>query len=164
MRKLIVTTGLQWLWLSVLVVILDRLSKILAIQHLDLYQPFPIFSFFNLTLAYNKGAAFGFLHYASGWQNIFFSSLAIIVSIVILLWLYRSRSREFISNCALALIMGGALGNVWDRFLYGYVIDFFEFHLGEWHFAIFNIADSAISIGATLLFFYWLTSVSDEAT
>jgi signal peptidase II len=124
-------------------------------QHLLPFTPLKIFPFFNLTLAYNKGAAFSFLHSASGWQHIFLGSLALIISIVILVWLYKLSARERWIGIALCLILGGALGNAWDRVLYGYVIDFFDFHLGDWHFAIFNVADSAIFIGAVMMLWHW---------
>lgn len=149
-------SGLIWLWITILFFILDRLAKIWAVQHLALYEPLTIFPFFNLTLAHNTGAAFSFLHSASGWQNLLFGGLALIVSIVIIYWLAKLSSRDRWLSIALCLILGGALGNAWDRMSYGYVIDFFDFHLGNWHFAIFNTADSAICVGAAMLFLHWL--------
>lgn len=149
-------TGLCWLWISILVIGIDRGSKIWALQDLSLYQSLHVLPFFNFTLAFNKGAAFSFLHQANGWQTLFFCSLAFAVCLVIFVWLYHSKSYEYLSNFALCLIMGGALGNVWDRLVFGHVIDFFDFHLGEWHFAIFNVADSAICIGAFLLLLNWI--------
>lgn len=155
-------SGIRWLWITLIIIVIDQGSKLLALQLLHAYQPFVVLPFFNLTLAFNKGAAFGFLHHASGWQNIMFTALAFSVCSMILLWLYRSSSAEFLRNCALTLILGGALGNVCDRFLYGYVIDFFSFHLGDWHFAIFNVADSAICIGASLLILHWFLTSKEE--
>ncbi|RDI42820.1 signal peptidase II [Aquicella lusitana] len=157
MRKYF-STGLNWLWIALLVVLIDRYAKYWAVHNLTLTEPLPIFSVFNLTLAYNKGAAFSFLHNASGWQNLFLGSLAAIVSLFILGWLWTLSARERWTNIALCLVLGGAIGNAWDRILYGYVIDFFDFHLGDWHFAIFNTADSAICVGAAMLLWHWLRS------
>lgn len=154
--KKIFTSGLCWLWIAIAVIIMDRFSKIWVVEHLLPFEPLQILPIFNLTLAFNKGAAFSFLHSASGWQNLMLSGFACLISVVIIIWLYRSIAREYWLNIALCLIIGGALGNVWDRILYGYVIDFFDFHLGEWHFAIFNVADSSICVGAFMLFWYWV--------
>jgi signal peptidase II len=115
-----------------------------------------VLPFFDLTLAYNTGAAFSFLNSASGWQNVFFSVLAFVVSIAIIAWLFRLRKKDGWLSIALCLILGGALGNAWDRLLYHYVIDFLSFHLGSWHFAIFNIADAGISVGAFMLLVQWV--------
>lgn len=151
-----VSSGLGWLWIAGIVILLDHYSKLWMTGHLLPFESFPILSIFNFTLAFNKGAAFGFLHSAPGWQNLVLCSFACVISIVILVWLYRSLAREYWLNTALNLIMGGALGNVVDRLHYGYVIDFLDFHLGDWHFAIFNVADSAICIGAFMLCWHWL--------
>jgi signal peptidase II len=112
--------------------------------------------FFNLTLAFNTGAAYSFLHNASGWQNSLLTSLAVIVSACIVYWLSQLSARAYWAVIALTLVLGGALGNAWDRLLYGHVVDFLDFHLGGWHFAIFNIADSAICVGAFMLIVEWL--------
>ncbi|TAK77065.1 MAG: lipoprotein signal peptidase [Gammaproteobacteria bacterium] len=156
MRKKFLSTGLAWLWVAILVLGVDRYAKSWAITHLVFGEPLRLLPVFNLTLAYNTGAAFSFLHNASGWQNVFLGSLAFIVSIIILCWLYRLPARARWTNVALCLVLSGALGNAWDRLLYGYVIDFFDFHLGDWHFAIFNTADSAICIGAFMLMLHWI--------
>lgn len=153
----IFASGLAWLWLAIFVICLDRYAKYWALTHLTLYEPLVILPIFNLTLAYNKGAAFSFLHSASGWQNIFLGCLAVTVSLVIVCWLARLSARARWMNISLCLILGGALANAWDRILYGYVIDFLSFHIGGWHFAIFNTADSAISIGAAMMLWHWLT-------
>jgi signal peptidase II len=144
-------SGWRWLWVTLLVILLDRLTKVLAVHKLTLYVPVRIFSFFNFTLAYNKGAAFNFLNEASGWQAWLFSSLAIIVSIGILIWLKKTSVFQRWVCIALSLIMGGALGNLWDRLQYGYVTDFIEFHVSDWRWPAFNIADSAICIGAAMI-------------
>lgn len=154
--KKCLSTGLAWLWLTILVIVLDRYSKLWVSEHLTFLEPFKILSFFNLTLAYNTGAAFSFLHTASGWQNLFLGGLAFIVSIIMIACLAKSPVNARWLNIALCLVLGGALGNAWDRILYGYVIDFFDFHLGQWHFAIFNVADSAITVGAFMLILHWL--------
>ena len=154
MRRLL-STGLSFLWITILILIIDRYAKILAYQYLVLSEPFEILPVFNLTLAFNKGAAFSFLHSQPGWQHFLLGGLALFVSMVILVWLFRLKSKDRWVSIALCFILGGALGNVWDRVLYGQVVDFFDFHLGDWHFAIFNTADSAISIGAFMLILSW---------
>ncbi|OGT42783.1 MAG: signal peptidase II [Gammaproteobacteria bacterium RIFCSPHIGHO2_12_FULL_37_34] len=156
MLKKIFSSGFAWLWLAIVILALDRFAKIWVIDHLIMGEPFSILPIFNLTVAFNTGAAFSFLNSASGWQNIFLGSLAVVVSVVILVWLWRLSVRDYWLCISLNLILGGALGNVWDRVLYGYVVDFFDFHLGDWHFAIFNMADSAITIGAGMMLLHWL--------
>ena len=158
--KRFVSTGLFWLWLTVAVVTMDRWSKAWVTDHLYAFNPLELTSFLNLTLAYNTGAAFSFLHAASGWQNWLFGMLAAVVSIFIIVWLSRLPRQAWWQCVAMCLILAGALGNAWDRAIYGYVIDFIDFHYQDWHFAIFNIADSAICVGAAMLVFCWLPSVS----
>lgn len=148
--------GFAWLWIAVLVLISDRYSKFWVMEHLIFQEPLEILPFFNLTLAYNTGAAFSFLHTASGWQNWFLGGLAFIISAIILFSLAKQPLRSYWLNTALCLVLGGALGNAWDRILYGYVIDFISFYIGDWHFAIFNLADSAICVGSFMLFFHWI--------
>jgi signal peptidase II len=133
------------------VIILDQLTKIWATQTLTFNQPIAVLPFFNLTLLHNTGAAFSFLANAGGWQRWFFTILAIGVSFVLVLWLARLKSNQYGLASALALILGGALGNVIDRLNYGYVIDFLDFYYKTWHWPAFNIADSAITIGAAIL-------------
>lgn len=145
-------SGLCWLWITVFVLIVDRITKYFALQDLPPYASVPVTKFFNLTLAYNKGAAFSFLNSASGWQIWFFAAIAIAVSIGLLIWLSRLSSKQRWLSVALTLILGGALGNLCDRFLYGHVIDFLEFYVGDFYWPAFNIADSAICVGAALLF------------
>lgn len=152
MRKLS-GTGLRWLWVTLVILILDRVTKSLALHYLPPYASVPVMKYFNLTLAYNKGAAFSFLGSASGWQSWLFGAIALAVSMGLFIWLTRLSSRQRGLCIALALVMGGALGNVSDRFLYGYVIDFLDFYIGNWHWPSFNIADSAICVGAVILFF-----------
>ena len=147
---------LKYLLLTIAIIGLDRFSKGWMLGHLNPYDPLIISPFLNFTLSFNTGAAFSFLHSASGWQNILFSVLAIGVSLLIVLWLTTLAPRERWKGIALSLILGGALGNAWDRFVYGYVIDFINFHYNDWHFAVFNIADSAICIGACMLILQWV--------
>jgi len=155
LTRRLASSGLIWCWVTILVMLIDRVSKYLVLHQLEFFQPVRITSFFNLTLAYNTGAAFSFLHSASGWQNIFLGGLAILISFFVIAWLSQLPANSRWNSIALCLILGGALGNVWDRILYHFVVDFLDFHWGDWHFAIFNIADSAISIGAAMLFLGW---------
>ena len=145
--------ALRWLWLSSLVVLLDQLSKQLAEHYLTLYQPVALMPSFNFTLMYNEGAAFSFLSDAGGWQRWLFSLLAAAVSLAIIWWLKGLDGREKTLAAALALILGGALGNLWDRLQYGHVVDFLDLYYAGWHWPAFNIADAAISIGAVLMVF-----------
>ena len=138
-------------WLTLLIIITDQASKYLAEKLLVLHQPVEIIPFLNFTLAYNTGAAFSFLHQAGGWQNLFFIVIALVMSIVLLAMLYRTPRKDLQFSLALWLVLGGAIGNVIDRLRISKVVDFIDFYIGEWHFATFNIADIAISIGAFLL-------------
>lgn len=142
---------LKWLNLSALVIVFDQLSKWWANSALELYQSIAVLPFFNITLAYNHGAAFSFLASESGWQRWFFTGLAVVVSIVLLFWLKRLKTDAKLEAISLALILGGALGNVIDRVIHGYVIDFLDVYYGTYHWPAFNVADSAICIGAILL-------------
>ncbi len=141
----------KWLLIALLVMAIDITTKQLALNHLLPHQAMPVTDFFNLTLAFNKGAAFSFLNSASGWQHYFFISLALVITMVLMRWLYQLKRQEAFQGFAIALILGGAWGNVWDRVVYGYVIDFLDFHINHYHWPIFNIADSAICIGAGLM-------------
>jgi signal peptidase II len=142
---------LRWLWLSVAVVVLDQLTKLAAVKYLVYHAEVNLLPFFNLTLRYNTGAAFGFLSSASGWQNIFFIAIALIAGGVIFFMLRGLSAGERWQALALTLILGGAIGNLIDRLIHGQVVDFIDFYLGSWHFWTFNIADAAISVGAALL-------------
>jgi signal peptidase II len=145
------------LTLSLLIIILDQLTKFYAVQELILYQPLPVFPGFNLTLMHNTGAAFSFLSQAGGWQRYFFIGLGLIVGITIVMWMYKLPSSKRWLFFALAFVLGGVLGNVWDRITLGYVIDFIDVSLNflPWRifnpWPAFNIADSAIFIGAIML-------------
>ena len=143
---------LKWLWLSGLVIMLDQLTKLLADRFLSTHASTPVIpGFFDLVLAYNTGAAFSFLADAGGWQRWFFTVLALGVSIFLILWLKRLQPSEKMTAIALALILGGAIGNLIDRILYGHVIDFIHWFYRDFSWPAFNIADSAITLGAALL-------------
>src|SRR3990167_5312222 len=155
MRKL-TQSGLLWLLLSCVILLADRYSKIWMLDNLSVGEPIALLPVLNLTLAYNTGAAFSFLNSAGGWQQYFLGGLAGVVSFFIFGCLLKQPRHDYWQNCALSLILGGAIGNVWDRLSYGHVIDFINFHINDWHFAIFNIADAAICVGAFMLIIYWL--------
>lgn len=142
--------------LSVLIVILDLWTKYLASTHLDYAVPVPVYTLFdsvtgfNLTLLHNTGAAFSFLATESGWQRWFFIILAVCVSLGLSIWLTKLRDDPWVA-LSVSLILGGAIGNLYDRATLGYVVDFLHFYWGDYHFPAFNIADTAISIGAALM-------------
>ncbi|MGZ8225242.1 MAG: signal peptidase II [Methylococcaceae bacterium] len=142
---------LKWLWLSLLAVILDQASKIIIDNSMQLYQSIPVIPFFNLTYVHNTGAAFSFLSDAGGWQRWAFAGLASIISVMIGVWLTRLQKHETLLAVALSLVLGGAIGNLIDRVAYGYVIDFLDVYVGNWHWPAFNIADSAITLGVGLM-------------
>ena len=142
---------LKYLWLSLAIIIADQISKTLMVNWLDLYERVAVLPFFNLTLAHNTGAAFSFLAGAGGWQRWFFVLLAVVISTVLVIWMKRLAATARVEAISLALIIGGAIGNVIDRLIYGYVIDFLDVYVGTYHWPAFNIADSAICIGAVLL-------------
>lgn len=141
----------KWLWLAVAILLLDQMTKQIALAQLALHEPVTLLPFLNLTLVYNKGAAFGFLSSASGWQNAFFIVVALVACGVMLYLLRQTRERLF--AVALMLVLGGAIGNLVDRIIYGYVVDFVDVYYQSWHWPAFNIADSAITIGAILIAF-----------
>jgi signal peptidase II len=143
--------GLTYLWLTLLVIVLDQFTKAAVERSLELYQSLEVLPVFEITRLHNPGAAFSFLAGATGWQRWLFSGLAVGVSAALVLWLKRIDSEARMLASAVALILGGALGNVIDRFRLGYVIDFLNFHWGLHYFPAFNVADSAITIGAALL-------------
>ena len=143
--------NLRWLWLTAAVLLLDQGTKQLAERMMELHEPIRLLPFLNLTLTYNTGAAFSLLSSAGGWQRWFFAGLAAVVSVVLLVWLWRASPRERWLLCGLALVLGGALGNLWDRLAIGAVVDFIDLHYAGRHWPAFNVADSAICVGAALL-------------
>ncbi|NVK54643.1 MAG: signal peptidase II [Alteromonadaceae bacterium] len=157
-------TGLRFLWVSVITLILDLWSKFTVMDKMALYESIQVTSFFNLTYVHNYGAAFSFLHGAGGWQRWFFTAIAVTVCSVILWWLKQTPRQQTLLPVAFSFILGGAMGNVFDRIVHGYVVDFLDFYVNDWHWPAFNIADSAIFIGAALLIWDMLTAKSKDAT
>ena len=144
---------LSWLWLTLLVLVIDQASKVYFDSALQMYQQVVIIpDYFSWTLAYNTGAAFSFLADSAGWQRWLFALIAVVVSAVLVVWLKRLGRDDTWLAIALALILGGALGNLYDRIAYGHVIDFILVHWqNRWYFPAFNFADSAICVGAVML-------------
>jgi signal peptidase II len=140
----------QWLLIAGLVLLADQFTKVLIMGSFELGDVRPVTGFFDLVRAHNFGAAFSFLHGASGWQRWFFLALGLGAAGFII-WMLRRHSGQTMFAWALTLILGGALGNVLDRAIHGYVVDFIQVHAGGWYFPAFNVADSAITIGAILL-------------
>lgn len=141
---------LRWLWLSLLVIGLDQVSKQLAESSMMVFERVAVIPFLNMTLAYNEGAAFSFLSDQGGWQRWLFAGLAIVVTLILVGWLRRLKSEKILA-VSLSLVIGGAVGNLIDRLLYGHVIDFIDLYYQQWHWPAFNIADSAISVGVVLM-------------
>lgn len=141
---------LPWLGIAFIVILLDQFTKTLILGNFQLNDSRTVTSFFNVVRVHNSGAAFSFLAGASGWQRWFFAGLGFAASLFIV-WMLRSHGGQRLFGWALALILGGAIGNVVDRLLHGHVVDFIQVHAGGWYFPSFNVADSAISVGAALL-------------
>ena len=138
-----------WLGIAVVVVLLDQVTKITMSKLLLYGQSEAITTYFNLVMVYNKGAAFSFLSDHAGWQRYFFTGVSVIASVFIL-WMLKRNPDQRLFCWSLALILGGAIGNLIDRVAYGHVIDFLDFHVQGWHWPAFNVADSAITVGAIL--------------
>lgn len=143
----------KWFWfvLALVVIGIDQATKYWASADLAPYHPEPIFPMFNLTLAYNTGAAFSFLHNAGAWHRWFFTGFSLLMSLGLIVWITRLPSSARLQLAALSLILGGAIGNLIDRAILGFVIDFIDIYYKHYHWPVFNIADSAICIGAVLL-------------
>ena len=154
---------LRYVIVSVIVV-LDQITKIFADRTIQLYEQIVVLPVFNLTLHYNEGAAFSFLSNAGGWQRYFLTGISAIVSIVLIVWLARLLKTEKIMIWALSLILGGAVGNLIDRAIYGHVIDFIQVHWNEAYFPSFNIADAAITVGTILLLWSTFTEGQEETS
>ena len=140
----------RWFALSVLVIFLDYVSKMAVLSSFSPGESRVVTSFFSLVLVFNKGAAFSFLAGAQGWQTPFFAAIAVLASGIIGILIVRKPEKKLFSF-GLALILGGALGNLYDRIVYGHVVDFLDFHALGWHWPAFNVADSAITVGAAIL-------------
>ena len=141
---------LHWLGLAFVIVLADQFTKVLILGYYRLGDSTYVTSFFNVVRVHNQGAAFSFLADASGWQRWFFTALGVI-AVGVMLWMLKSHAGQRLFSFAMACIMGGAIGNVIDRVLHGYVVDFLDFHSHGYHFPAFNVADSAITIGAACL-------------
>ncbi|MDP2716350.1 signal peptidase II [Rheinheimera sp.] len=144
-------SGWRLWWLMLLVLVADQISKQVVIANMQLFDSIELLPFFNFTYVRNYGAAFSFLSDAGGWQRWFFTFIAVAISCVLAVWLARNSKTQLKLNLALSLVLAGAVGNLIDRSIYGYVIDFFHLYYQNWHYPAFNIADSAICIGAALL-------------
>ncbi|WP_255482868.1 signal peptidase II [Marinobacterium marinum] len=161
-------SALRWLWLSLGVVVLDLVSKYLADTQLIYANPVPLLPVFDLTLLYNTGAAFSFLATAGGWQRWLFVAIAVGMSAFLLHWMWRTPKAQKCLGIGLALVLGGALGNLYDRTVHGHVVDFISLHWNGYYFPAFNIADCAITLGTCLLlvdmFFLGGNETSDTGT
>ena len=155
------TSMLKWLWLSVFVAVVDLITKHYASTMLEYAISVPVMPSFNLTLLHNTGAAFSFLATQSGWQRWFFVILAVVVSLALTRWLATLKDDRWLA-VAVALVLGGAIGNLYDRILLGYVVDFLHFYWQDYHFPAFNIADTAISIGAAMMILDLFRHKEDE--
>lgn len=151
MRKYLSRSTWAWYGLALVCLVLDQVTKFVATEQLVYANRVAITSFFNFTLSHNPGAAFSFLSDAGGWQRWFFGVIASVVSVVLVVWIARLGDTKRFEACALALVLSGAIGNLYDRMAYGYVIDFIEVHYQHHYWPVFNIADSAICIGAAML-------------
>ncbi len=141
---------LPWLGLALIIILADQFTKTLILGYYKLGDATYVTNFFNVVRVHNHGAAFSFLAGAGGWQRWFFTGIGVAAAIFII-WMLRAHAGQRLFAFALSCILGGAIGNVVDRLLHGYVVDFLDFHLGGWHFPAFNVADAAISIGAACL-------------
>ena len=149
--KRIMESALRWLWLSALIIVIDLATKYWVSSALNYNDPIAILPVFDLRLLHNTGAAFSFLAAEAGWQRWLFAVIAILVSGFILRWLRETPKSVTTLALAYTLILGGALGNLFDRIVHGYVVDFISLHYSGWYFPAFNIADMAITCGAGLL-------------
>lgn len=141
---------LPWLGLALILLMADQFTKVLILGYYRLGDATYVTSFFNVVRAHNTGAAFSFLATESGWQRWFFTGIGVLAAAFIV-WMLKSHAGQKLFSFAMACILGGAIGNVIDRMLHGYVVDFLDFHYGNWHFPAFNVADSAITVGAICL-------------
>lgn len=155
--------ALAWLVLSSTLIVLDQWTKHVVLGHLQEGVPIAVVpGFLNWMLAFNTGAAFSFLADAGGWQRWGFSALAVLISLVLIVWLARTPRRDWLTALPLSLVVGGAIGNLIDRLRFGHVVDFIQVYHGDWTFPAFNVADSAISVGAVLLALASLRSAKGE--
>ncbi|AZZ97629.1 signal peptidase II [Pseudoalteromonas sp. R3] len=153
MTKSTERSGLVWLWLSLLLFAVDFGTKALVVANMRLYESIELLPFFNFTYMHNYGAAFSFLSEAGGWQRWFLSGIAVAISALLVYWLKKLPAKNWLLCSAYALVLSGALGNLYDRVTLGYVVDFLHFYYQDWHYPAFNVADMAIVGGAGLLLF-----------
>lgn len=156
------TSGLRWYWVVVLTIIMDQVSKQWILTHFSLYESVNVLPFFNIVYVRNYGAAFSFLSDAGGWQRWLFTLIAVGFSLVLTLWLRRQSASLWKLNLAYTLIIGGAIGNLIDRLMYGFVVDFLDFFWKTHHYPAFNVADSAICVGAALIIWDALVGQKDS--
>jgi signal peptidase II len=143
--------GILLLMIVIVIVVLDQVTKFLAVNSLELGERITVFTGFDLLRAHNYGAAFSFLNDAGGWQRWLLTGISLIASVILSSWLWRLPKTQRLLAVALAILLAGAVGNLIDRLLFGYVVDFISVYYADWRFATFNIADAAISVGAVLL-------------
>jgi len=155
-------SGLVWLWLTIVLIILDQVSKVWVSNSFSLYESISIMPMFNFTYVHNEGAAFSFLSDAGGWQRWFFTAIAVAISSLLVYWLRGLHKAEKLLAVSYALVLAGAVGNLIDRVAYGYVIDFLDVYYQQYHWPAFNIADVAICIGAGLIIVEAFTTSSSS--
>ena len=144
---------MKWIGFAVIIAFIDQITKYLATANLVYGDPYALIPGVNLTLFHNTGAAFSFLADQGGWQRWFFAILATMISVGLIVWLKFLSHEERVTRIAICLILGGAIGNLFDRLTWGYVIDFIQLYYSTWYWPIFNVADASITIGAVLLIF-----------
>ncbi|MFT7300109.1 MAG: signal peptidase II [Porticoccus sp.] len=154
----------RWYLLAALIIFIDQLTKHWVSSAFSYGETLQIFPFLNLTLVHNMGAAFSFLSEAGGWQRWFFAVVSVVVTVVIVVWLSRLSDRQVLLALALSLVLGGAIGNLWDRVLLGYVVDFVDLYYRHYHWPAFNVADAAITLGALLLILESLLASKEKKT
>ena len=155
-------SGLRWIWLTLLCLVVDQVSKQWVVGSMELYQSINVLPFFDIRYVHNPGAAFSFLADQGGWQRWFFTVIAVIASIIFIVWMAKTPKEQKTLSIAFALMLSGALGNLIDRVMYGYVIDFLDFYLCGTHWPAFNVADSMIFIGAALMIIDSFKSHADD--
>ncbi|GAA5217016.1 signal peptidase II [Corallincola platygyrae] len=144
-------TGLRWLWLALVIIVVDQITKLYVANTFNYRETVEFIPYLQWTYVHNKGAAFSFLSDAGGWQRWFFAFIAVAISGLLIYWLKGISRNVWLQGVSFSLVLGGAIGNLIDRIYLGYVIDFIDFYVGNWHWPAFNIADSAICVGAVLL-------------
>jgi signal peptidase II len=155
-------SGLRWIWLTLICLVLDQVTKYWVAGSFKLYESINVLPVFSLTYVHNTGAAFSFLANQGGWQRWFFTAIAAIACIVFIVWLTKIPRSKPLLSIAVALMLSGAMGNLIDRVLFGYVIDFLHFHWASYDFPAFNVADSMIFIGAALMILESFTAEADD--